>query len=94
MSWKPWVPKTDPACPDMYQVTVFYIDGKTEEIFAVSHHLNDSGMLTILDTEDQYVWIPLHNVKTIKFGKEFSNLMAARERGAVNKEGNGKNAAR
>jgi len=77
MDVKTFIPKDNHELPDYYVITVYYYDGKKEEIEVVSQQKiqPNINMLECFTKEDKVIWIPLSSVKKIEFDKNFTKVL-------------------
>jgi len=66
--------------PDHYGMTVFFIDGKKKEFFAVGHTLvTGNSILSLRTKEDKVHWLPISNIFEIEYDLNFSKILEAKE---------------
>lgn len=79
-----FLPKEDAELPDSYGIDIFYITGKEDEFEVASHRLiADSTILELVTKDDFWHLIPLANIKKISFNKNFSKVIAIKEKKAM-----------
>jgi len=54
MSVPVWVPKEDQELPDNYKITVYYVNGKKEELEFASHTIIDKVIIPIDENINKY----------------------------------------
>jgi len=76
------LPKEDPGIPDSYKIKITYITGRTEEYDVASQYPINPQMqiLEFWTAEDLNVWIELRNVVKIEYDKNWSKMIAIREK--------------
>jgi hypothetical protein len=84
MNVMPFIPKDDATLPDHYEITIMYLDGRSEE-FELAHHVLGEKVFEFVTKDDVWSWVPLSGVKRIEFDKRFSQLIAAKVRSAKKK---------
>lgn len=69
-------PKDDEKIPDHYGFTITYIDKSKESYEGIHVPVKELGLIDIVTKDDQYLSIPIINIKKIEFDKNFSTYMA------------------
>lgn len=60
--------------PDFFEVVIEYIDGTSGTFQVTEHHLGDK-LYELMTKDDECVWVPVSNVKSFKFDKNFSKIL-------------------
>jgi len=68
----------DKEIPDFYIIELCYVDNKIENIEAVDHKIQPTGILDIITTEDTLTLVVLSSLKSIKFDKNLTKLVRKR----------------
>ena len=77
---KPFIPKDHKDLPDFYTITVYYNDGKSEQIEAVHHgytNMKDLGILRleILTHSDTWEVISVDYIRKLSFDLAYTKLL-------------------
>ena len=87
---RPFIPKQDNDLPDSYKMTIAYVTGKSD-VFETTQHkfIEKSNTLEIVTIQDEWFLIPLSSIIKISFDKDFSKMVAIRQKQeSVEKENN------
>lgn len=76
----PYIPKEDPEIPDFYTVKVFYHDGSSEEFSGHHIFVKETQSYDFVTKEDEWYNIPLTSIRKLKFDKNFSKLIAIKQK--------------
>lgn len=78
---KAFIPKQDQALPDNYGMTIYYVTGKQEVFALASHYYNkETNVIEFWTSEDIHNWVPMSNVLRVEFDKNFSKMIAVKEK--------------
>ncbi len=74
---RPFIKKQHPDIPDIYGITLFYLDGTKEELKIASHaFLKDTKFFEYVTEDDFWSVVPFDSLKKISFDKNFSKMLA------------------
>lgn len=92
----PFIPKHDHDLPDWYGISVTYVNGKVETFEVASHTFiqtvsafNGDGsireksnlyVIELATRNDEYVCIPFSSVLKLSFDKQYSKVVACRQK--------------
>jgi len=74
------LPKEHNEIPDYYGIRIDHIDGKVSEYQGSHSMVLNGAAIQICTFEDEWVLIPMANIRKVSFDKNFSKLIAVKEK--------------
>lgn len=84
-----YIPKNKKNLPSSYFLKIHYLDGEVDEFEVASFFFDPTkkaDMLCLVTSEDLWNWIPLSSVRRFEWDKNWSKIVAEREKEAREKE--------